>query len=212
MSPPPLVICPYTHDMHHCLYLCLLLHLFTLLTSSFPYILPLFPAPFYFTLFSLRLFIFSPKWSQSISPPFSNLRDTPVRYSRYCIHIAWFWIRYVIYDMEKNDKEDKLDRIWTRMVRRCTYKNVVQGSVYFSVQWFFKLTMLHVVLDRQEISKTILEKAFFFIVWCFCLFSVFVWKNFEIDPSERWKFFSWNRSQKIENFMLISKKQTCLSD
>jgi hypothetical protein len=32
------------------------------------------------------------------------------------------------------------------------------------------LTMLHVVLDRQNISKTILEKAFFFILWCFYLF------------------------------------------
>jgi hypothetical protein len=31
---------------------------------------------------------------------------------------------------------------------------------------FFMLTMLHVVSDRQTISKTILEKAFFFILWC----------------------------------------------
>jgi hypothetical protein len=46
--------------------------------------------------------------------------------------------------------------------------------LYIRVQWFFKLTMLHVVFDRQEISKTILEKAFFFIVWRFYLFSVFV--------------------------------------
>ncbi len=57
------------------------------------------------------------------------------------------------------------------------------------VQWFFKLTMLHVVLDWQEISKTILEQAFFFIFWRFYLFSVFVLINFEIGPSERWKFF-----------------------
>jgi hypothetical protein len=53
------------------------------------------------------------------------------------------------------------------------------------VQSFFKLTMLHVVLDRQEISKTILEKAFFFIFWRFYLFSVFVLLNFKIGPSER---------------------------
>ncbi len=75
--------------------------------------------------------------------------------------------------------------------------------------------MLHVVLDRQEKSKTILEKAFFFIFWRFYLFSDFVLLNFKIGPSERWKFFSWNRSyrvSKIENFMLMSKKQTCLSD
>jgi hypothetical protein len=47
------------------------------------------------------------------------------------------------------------------------------------------MTMLHVVLDRQEISKTILEKPFFFIVWRLYLFSVFVWINFKIGPSER---------------------------
>ncbi len=83
------------------------------------------------------------------------------------------------------------------------------------VQWFFKLTMLHVVLDRQKISKTILEKAFFFILWCYYLFSTFVLNNFKIGSSERWKFFSWNwsyRVSKSENFKLISKKQTCLSD
>jgi hypothetical protein len=57
------------------------------------------------------------------------------------------------------------------------------------VQWFFKLTMLHVVLDWQKISKTILEKAFFFILWCFYLFSIFVLINFKIGSSERWKFF-----------------------
>jgi hypothetical protein len=41
--------------------------------------------------------------------------------------------------------------------------------------------MLHVVLDQQEISKTILEKAF---IWHFYLLSVFVLKNFKIGPSE----------------------------
>ncbi len=57
------------------------------------------------------------------------------------------------------------------------------------VQWFFKLTMLHVVLDRQNISKTISEKAFFFILWCFYLFSIFVLINFKIGSSERWNIF-----------------------
>ncbi len=57
------------------------------------------------------------------------------------------------------------------------------------VQWFFKLTMLNVVLDWQKISKTILEKALFFILWCFYLFSIFVLINFKIGSSERWNFF-----------------------
>ncbi len=75
--------------------------------------------------------------------------------------------------------------------------------------------MLHVVLDRQEISKTILEKTFFLIFWRFYLFSVFVLLNFKIGPSQRWNFFSWNRPYRVSKnreFMLISKKQTCLSD
>jgi hypothetical protein len=54
--------------------------------------------------------------------------------------------------------------------------------------------MLYVVLDWQKISKTILEKVFFFILWCFYLVSVFVLINFKIGPSERWTFFSWNKS------------------
>jgi hypothetical protein len=41
------------------------------------------------------------------------------------------------------------------------------------VQRFFKLTMLHIVLDRAKISKTILEKVFFLILWCFYLFLFF---------------------------------------
>ncbi len=44
---------------------------------------------------------------------------------------------------------------------------------------FSKMTMLHVVLNRQKISKTILEKAFFLIFWRFYLFSVFVLLNFK---------------------------------
>jgi hypothetical protein len=50
---------------------------------------------------------------------------------------------------------------------------------------FSKMAMLHVVLNWQKISKTILEKAFFFIVWHFYLFLVFVLLNFKIGPSER---------------------------
>ncbi len=45
--------------------------------------------------------------------------------------------------------------------------------------------MLHVVLDGLKISKTILEKAFFFILWRFYLFSVFVPKKLKNGPSER---------------------------
>ncbi len=65
------------------------------------------------------------------------------------------------------------------------------------VQWFFKLTMLHVVLNRKKISKTIWEKAFFFILWCFYLFSTFVLIKFKISSSEGWNFFSWNRSYRV---------------
>jgi hypothetical protein len=50
---------------------------------------------------------------------------------------------------------------------------------------FLKIDLLHVVLDRQKISKTILEKAFFFMLWCFYLFLTFVLINFLIGPSER---------------------------
>ncbi len=80
---------------------------------------------------------------------------------------------------------------------------------------FSKIAMLHVVLNRQNISKTILEKAFFFIVWRFYLLMVFVLINFKIGPSEVNIFFleiGHIGYQKIENFMLVSKKQTCLSD
>ncbi len=72
--------------------------------------------------------------------------------------------------------------------------------------------MLHVVLDRQ---KTILEKAFFLILWRFKLFGVFVSQNLKKALLRGEIFFSWNRSyrvSKIENFILISNKQTCLSD
>jgi hypothetical protein len=38
--------------------------------------------------------------------------------------------------------------------------------------------------ELAKIYKTILEKAFFFILWCFYLFSAFVLTNFKIGPSE----------------------------
>ncbi len=50
---------------------------------------------------------------------------------------------------------------------------------------FLKIAMLYVVLDWQKISKIVLEKAFFFIVWHFYLFLVLVSKNLINDPSER---------------------------
>jgi hypothetical protein len=50
---------------------------------------------------------------------------------------------------------------------------------------FLKIALLHVVLDWQNIYKTILEKAFFFIFWYFYLFSAFVLINFKIGPSEK---------------------------
>ncbi len=48
-----------------------------------------------------------------------------------------------------------------------------------------KIALLHVVLDWQKIYKTILEKVFFLIFWCFYLFSAFMLINFKIGPSER---------------------------
>ncbi len=50
---------------------------------------------------------------------------------------------------------------------------------------FLKIDLLHVVFDWQNIYKTILEKAFFLIFWCFYLFSAFVLINFKNGPSER---------------------------
>jgi hypothetical protein len=50
---------------------------------------------------------------------------------------------------------------------------------------FLKIALLHVVLEWQKIYKTILEKEFFFIFWCFYLFLAFVLINFKIGPSER---------------------------
>jgi hypothetical protein len=53
------------------------------------------------------------------------------------------------------------------------------------VEGFFELTMLHVVLYWQKISETILEKAVFFVLRRFYLYSVFVLKNSKNNPSER---------------------------
>ncbi len=50
---------------------------------------------------------------------------------------------------------------------------------------FLKFALLHVVLEWKKRYKTILEKAFFLIFWCFYLFSAFVLISFKIGPSER---------------------------
>jgi hypothetical protein len=75
--------------------------------------------------------------------------------------------------------------------------------------------MLHVVLDWQKISKTILEKHFSL----YCGTSIFFWflcRKIGIKALLRGEIFFLKLGhigyQKIENFMLISKKQTCLSD
>jgi hypothetical protein len=44
------------------------------------------------------------------------------------------------------------------------------------------IVMLHVVLDWQKVYKSILEKAFFFILCRFYLFLVLVLKNLENGP------------------------------
>ncbi len=83
------------------------------------------------------------------------------------------------------------------------------------VQWFFNLTMLNVVLNWHKISKTILEKAFFFILWNFYIFLVFVsklWKTALLRGEIFFLEIGHTGYRKIENFMQISKKQTCLSD
>jgi hypothetical protein len=46
-----------------------------------------------------------------------------------------------------------------------------------------KIEMLHLVLDRQNIYKIVLEKAFFFILWRFYPFLVTSVKKFE-----KWSF------------------------
>ncbi len=83
------------------------------------------------------------------------------------------------------------------VLRKCTgnakahwkMRQKVLGDLHSRVQWFFKLTTLHIVLDRPKISKSILEKGFFFILWCFYLFLVFVLINFKISSSNKWIFF-----------------------
>jgi hypothetical protein len=75
--------------------------------------------------------------------------------------------------------------------------------------------MLHVVLDRQDICKTILEKAFFFIFFVFLSFFGFFVKKFQNRPFKEVNIFFLEIGhigyKKIENCMLISKKQTCQS-
>ncbi len=75
---------------------------------------------------------------------------------------------------------------------------------------FLKIALLHVVLDRLKINKTISAKAFFLIFWCFYLFLAFVSALLRGE-----NFFSWNRSYRVtknQKFMLISKMQTYLCD
>ncbi len=55
---------------------------------------------------------------------------------------------------------------------------------------FLKIALLRVVLDWQKIYKTILEKAFFFNLWCYYLFSAFVLINFKISLLRGENFFS----------------------
>jgi hypothetical protein len=71
---------------------------------------------------------------------------------------------------------------------------------------FLKIAMLRVVLDKQKIHKTVLEKAVFFILWHFYFFYIFLSKNLINGPPERRFFFLLKKVKlvsKIENFMLI---------
>ncbi len=62
------------------------------------------------------------------------------------------------------------------------------------VQWFLKLTMLHVVLDQQNISKTIFRKGIFLYFVGFYLFRFLCCKIWKSGSSERWNLFSFYRS------------------
>jgi hypothetical protein len=53
------------------------------------------------------------------------------------------------------------------------------------VTTFLKIPVLYVVLDWQEIYKTVIEKAFVFILLHFYLFLVLLLKNLKNGPSER---------------------------
>jgi hypothetical protein len=55
---------------------------------------------------------------------------------------------------------------------------------------FLKIALLHVVLEWKKIYKTILEKAFFLIFWCFYLFSAFVLINLKSTLLRGENFFS----------------------
>jgi hypothetical protein len=59
-----------------------------------------------------------------------------------------------------------------------------------------------------------LENAFFFFLIGYFCKNMFYVKILESGPSERWHFFSWNRSYNIKKsrFILISKLQICLGN
>jgi hypothetical protein len=48
-----------------------------------------------------------------------------------------------------------------------------------------KIALLNVVWDWRKVNKLVLEKSFFFSLWCFYLFLVLVSKNFKNGPSEK---------------------------
>jgi hypothetical protein len=54
------------------------------------------------------------------------------------------------------------------------------SNIHIRLQWFFKFAMPQVFLDREKISKTILEKVFIFMFGGFFLIWVFVSKNLKI--------------------------------
>ncbi len=64
-----------------------------------------------------------------------------------------------------------------------THGYVNQGPVILTKLW--KISMLHVVLDWQQIYKTVLKKAFILVFWRFHLYLVLVSKNLKNSPSER---------------------------
>jgi hypothetical protein len=72
----------------------------------------------------------------------------------------------------------------------CQYAKVIplfipvhQGPVIWTKFW--KLSMLHVVLDWQKIYKIVLEKDIFLYFVAFLSFLFFVWKNLKNGSSER---------------------------
>ncbi len=88
--------------------------------------------------------------------------------------------------------------------------HLVLQYVYSRVQWFFKLTMLHIVLDRQKISD-FLEKAFFVALLSFFGFCA---ENVEKQPFWEVKLFFLEIGhigyQKIESFSWFQKSKLVL--